>query len=151
MQAIRKILLPTDFSDSAEQAAVLAIEIAQAFGAKLLLLCVYAGPIYQGPFHTAYAASAEILERLHHEAEHALRELHQRASDAGVSAESFAMPGLARDVIVEMAQSQAVDLIVMGTHGHTGFRHLLLGSVAERVVRTAPCPVLTVPAKHRGS
>lgn len=151
MPSIHTMLLPTDFSDAAEQAATLAIAMAQAFGAKLLLLCVYAGPIYMGPFNEAYATSADILERLRRETERALEGLRQRASDAGVSAESFALPGRASDVIVEMAQSHAVDLIVMGTHGRTGFRHLLLGSVAEHVIRTAACPVLTVPAKHRGS
>jgi nucleotide-binding universal stress UspA family protein len=79
--------------------------------------------------------------------ERALGGLYQRAVAAGVAAEPLALSGRAQDVIVEVAQSRGVDLIVMGTHGRTGVRHLLLGSVAERVVRAAPCPVLVVPVR----
>lgn len=147
MRSIRNILLPTDFSDTAEQATALAIEMAQAFSAKLLLLYVYDVPVYLGPFDQAYTAPPEILEKVRHNAERALENLRERASTAGVAVESFALPGLPRDVIVEVAQSRVADLIVMGTHGRTGFRHLLLGSVAERVVRMAPCPVMTVGVK----
>jgi len=147
MPAIRKILLPTDFSPCAEPAVNMGIDLARAFQAQLLLLYVYNAPLYLGPLGESYMVPATLVESLRRDAERALAQLRQRADAAGVSAETLAAEGLATDVIVEVARSQGVDLIVMGTHGRTGFRHFMLGSVAERVVRSAPCPVLTVRTK----
>ncbi len=147
MQSIRKILLPTDFSSNAEPALELAIELAQRFGARLLLLHAYIAPLYLGPWCDSYLVPEEAVENLRREAERGLSQLQQRVEEAGVPVETIAMEGFAREVISEVARRQEVDLIVMGTHGRTGFHRLALGSVAERVVRVAPCPVLTVGAK----
>jgi nucleotide-binding universal stress UspA family protein len=151
MLRISRILLPTDFSEAAEPASALAIDMARDLGASLLIVSVYDMPVVVGPFGEFYGGSAEYLDKLRLDVERALGGLRERATAAGVPAETLALPGNARDVIVEAAKKHGAGLIIMGTHGRTGVRHLLLGSVAERVVRTAPCPVLVVPSKASAS
>ena len=85
--------------------------------------------------------------RISAQAEEALEDLLAELQEAGLSSEYFAQPGRPEQVIADLARDKSVDLIVMGTHGRTGLRHLALGSIAERVVRDADCPVLTVRAE----
>ena len=91
----------------------------------------------------SYAPPPEMIERLRADAEQALADECKRTQAAGVEAQILAAEGIPADVIVAVAKKEDIDLIVMGTEGRTGLKHLLLGSVAERVVRTAACPVLT--------
>ncbi len=146
MKTIRRILHPTDFSNEVEAATKLAFEMTKEFGAQLVLLNVYLPPMYIGAFGDAYGLPIELLQRLQQDTVRALDRVQKRAAEVGISAETIALEGVAKDVIVATAQNQNIDLIVMGTHGRTGFKHFLLGSVAEYVVRTAQCPVLTVRA-----
>jgi len=136
------ILVATDFGAASDSALAYGRALSHAFGATLHVLHVR-----ENSFFRPIAADARTLERaaLHH-IERRLtdedrRELHARAvletSDATAQA------------IIEYACEHAVDLIVMGTHGRTGIEHALAGSVAERVVRGAPCPVLTVRCPER--
>jgi nucleotide-binding universal stress UspA family protein len=121
---IRQVLLATDFSAAADAAAEVAREMAVALRARLHV--VHVVPPLTDP---AYQA-----ERL-------AREAH-----AGVPCETALLQGRPGAALLRYAREHAIDLIVVGSHGRTGISHLLLGSVAEEVVRLAPCLVLTVPA-----
>jgi universal stress protein A len=142
---IRHILTPTDFSAPANQAVTAAFELAQTFEAKLSLLHVIEVP--------AYAIEVALpLESLERDARHALALLLPEAGAAHVDVTRLVNMGVPYQNIVETATAEQVDLIVMATHGRTGLSNLVLGSVAERVVRMAPCPVLTIrPPGERAS
>lgn len=150
MLSIQHIMLATDFSPGSEAAAALAFEMARKFAARLTILHVYSAPVYIGAFGDAYALPPEVMEKIRADAERALDGLRLRAAKVAITAEPLALEGIAPDLIVAAARSRRVDLVVMGTHGRTGLKHLLLGSVAERVVRTAECPVLTVRIPAHG-
>jgi universal stress protein A len=138
----RVILVATDFGAASDSALAYARAFSHAFGATLHVLHVrennFFRPIASDPRALEQAALHHIERRLTPEDK---TELHARAiletSDATA------------DAIVEYARENAVDLIVMGTHGRTGLSHALAGSVAERVVRLAPCPVLTIRSPER--
>jgi universal stress protein A len=140
---IRHILAPTDFSDYSKQALSDALELAQTFGAKLSLLHVVEPSPYLGEF-TPPTMGADLLSDLERQASAALAQLLPDAQEAKVEVTRAVAIGSPSQTIVETAEAEHVDLIVMATHGRTGLSHLLIGSVAERVVRTAPCPVLTI-------
>jgi universal stress protein A len=134
---IHHILAPTDFSASAIQAVTAAFELAQTFGAKLSLLHVIEVP--------AYAIEVALpLEALERDARRELALLLPEAEAAHMDVTRLVDVGVPYQKIVETATAEQVDLIVMATHGRTGLSHLVLGSVAERMVRLAPCPVLTI-------
>jgi nucleotide-binding universal stress UspA family protein len=129
MMMVKRVLVPTDFSEASDAALTYGIGVAQAFGAQLFLLHVpgETGVNFEADFPMAQFerfVSEEEARRL--QPEYALR--------LGVPSEQ----------IVRYAADRDIDLIVMGTHGRGGVAHMVMGSVAEKVVRTAPCPVLTV-------
>lgn len=139
------ILVPTDFSEDAE----LAIDTARrllsplAQQARLILLHAFNLPIE----YTAYGpipTSINYLQDTGLDAERRLQEMTDRLTAEGLSVDWVAREGDPSVVIVEEAEHRGADLIAMGTHGHSGLRHLLLGSTAERVVQHAKCPVMTV-------
>ena len=135
------ILLPTDFSETASHALDYARELAARFGADVHVLHVVADPTPQdwavGP---AAGVVTDLLDMWRTDAERRLGEV---ALD-GVETVRAIRVGHAFMEIIQYATDNAIDMIVMGTHGRGPVKHLLLGSVAERVVRKAPCPVLTV-------
>jgi nucleotide-binding universal stress UspA family protein len=142
-QRFQTIVVPMDFSPPAERALALARQLAQAAGpAQLLLVNAYAVPLELEAL-AAYG-SKQVFDELAGETDKQLQALIARLQEADVSAESMGSPGRPDDVIVGLARKRKADLIVMGTHGRTGLPHVLLGSVAERVIRSAPCPVITV-------
>ena len=137
MTVVKSILVPTDFSETSDAALKYATDMALAFGARLYLVHVpgETGVTFEANFPFAdfdKAARARLDAFLNQEDVERLRP--EYAVRLGVAAEE----------IVRYADSRDVDLIIMGTHGRTGVAHLLMGSVAEQVVRTAPCPVLLV-------
>jgi universal stress protein A len=143
MRRIRQILAPTDFSESSKQAVAYAYELAQTFGAKLVLLHVVEElPSYIGFIPPGGAAM--LLKDLERQAHLDLAEVLPEAEAAGVEVTRQVVLGSPSHEIVKVAAAEKVDLIVIATHGRTGFSHLVMGSVAERVVRTAPCPVMTI-------
>jgi universal stress protein A len=143
MMQIRQILAPTDFSACSKQAVACAYELAQAFGAKLALLHVVEDlPSYIGFIPPAGAAM--LLADLERQARLDLVEVLPEAEAAEVEVTRQVIVGSPSHEIIKVAAAEKVDLIVIATHGRTGFSHLVMGSVAERVVRTAPCPVLTI-------
>jgi len=142
-----RILVPTDFSAPSEAALATAKDLATRFGASLNLVHVLEDPYAVA----AYSADAlgylppGIKETWQREAEKHLNALLTPAERVHYKATTAVLfSGNAAREIVEYAQDKRIDLIVMGTHGRGGFAHFLLGSVAERVVRTAECPVLTM-------
>ena len=143
---ITRILVPTDFSETSDAALAFAKTVAASFGASLHLLHVFEDPFVTGAFAAeAYVpmapATREALLK------DAVTRLNQRLTPeerARFQATTEVVTGVSATAIVEYAQDYGIDLIVMGTHGRTGMSHLLIGSVAERVVRIAACPVLTV-------
>ena len=145
MTRITRILVPTDFSTTADAALDYAYVLAERFGAPIELLHVLDDPfVADGMAAEAYISEAPVLRSaMLREAQERLR--HRAATREGVPhIDTEVLFGNGARTIAEYAAERGVDLIVMGTHGRTGFAHLLLGSVAERLVRTAPCPVLTV-------
>jgi universal stress protein A len=140
---IRHILAPTDFSDYSKKALSDALELARTFGAKLTLLHVVEPSPYLGEF-TPPAAGADLVSNLERQASAALARVLPEAQSAQIEVIQSVVIGSPLRKIVEAAAAKHVDLIVMATHGRTGLSHLLIGSVAERVVRTSPCPVLTI-------
>jgi nucleotide-binding universal stress UspA family protein len=142
---IRHILVPTDFSAPSQQALTYAFELAQKVGAKLSLLHVIEVPVY------AIEVSLP-LQDLEQDARRGLARVLPEAAAAHVDVTRLVAMGVPYEQILATATAEQVDLIVMATHGRTGLRHLAMGSVAERVVRMAPCPVLTIrsPGKDSG-
>jgi nucleotide-binding universal stress UspA family protein len=141
---IRLILAPTDFSEFSKQAVESALELAHAFGAKLLLLHVVELPAYPIEGFVPASMGTTLLEDLERQASLDLARVLPEPPNATAEVLRQVVVGTPYRKIVEVAEAEKVDLIVMTTHGRTGLSHLVMGSVAERVVRTAPCPVLTI-------
>jgi nucleotide-binding universal stress UspA family protein len=147
----KTILVPHDFSSSANHAVAIARDEAKAHGAKLILLHVIDLPSSIKPetviVPDATGAPINIKDYAVHQAEAHLADLAARIAKDGVTPATFIRIGKPEDEIVRFANENAIDLIAMGTHGRTGLVHMLVGSVAERVVRMSKCPVLTIRAE----
>jgi len=146
----KTILVPHDFSSPANHALAIARDEAKAHGAKLLLLHVIDLPFSLKPetviVPDATGAPINVKDYAVRLAEDHLADLSARVGKDGVTPKTFIRLGKPEDEIVKFANENAVDLIAMGTHGRTGLAHMLVGSVAERVVRISKCPVLTIRA-----
>lgn len=143
----KRILVPHDFSSCANHAAALARDEALAHGGELLLLHVIDLPPAFGPNTTVTMTPGEapvgIRDYMMLGATDHLRDLAARLEADGVVVSTFVRIGHAVEEILRLTSEHEVDAIVMGTHGRSGLKHLLAGSVAERVVRASPVPVLT--------
>jgi nucleotide-binding universal stress UspA family protein len=140
---IAKILVPVDFSDHAQQALELAIDLAKAFGAELHLLhCYQIYPASVSPYGIVVPETFEHDIRM--AALQRLSEWREKATARGLRVQEHITAHFPSEEIVGMSDRLGIDLIVMGTRGLTGFKHVLLGSVAERTIRNAKCAVLTV-------
>ena len=142
---LKRILLPTDFSETAQDAVEYARDLAAGYGATLHLLYVIPDPHTQ-PW--AGAASGIVIPDLLTEWETEARGQLAAIELGDLSTVRVTRVGHPFVEIVRYAKEHEIDLVVMGTHGRGAVKHMLLGSVAEKVVRTAPCPVLTV--RHQG-
>jgi nucleotide-binding universal stress UspA family protein len=145
---LRRILVPTDFSVHADAALAYAMELAQPFNAAIYLLHVVENPLAAGVWsseiYTAEIAGLQI--NLVRDAEQRLRESIPVIAGTRAGFASEVRTGNAADEIVQVARERLIDLIVMGTHGRSALPRMIMGSVAERVTRAAPCPVLTLRA-----
>jgi universal stress protein A len=141
---IRHILAPTDFSDYSKDAIRYALELAQTFGAKLSLLHAVELPPYPIEGFVPSTMGADLLNDLERQASAELAQVLPHAQEAKIEVTRSVVIGSPFQKIIETAEAEHVDLIVMATHSRTGLSHLIIGSVAERAVRTAPCPVLTI-------
>lgn len=148
MATIKNILVPVDFSEGSRAAAQYAVDLARMSGASITLFHAYGLPITSYP--EGFAMPAELLTTLASDAQHAVQKLaRELAPEGSPKIQAISEMGLPVQAIVERARSGEFNLIVMGTHGRTGLSRLLIGSVAERVVRLAHCPVLTVPGEPK--
>jgi universal stress protein A len=148
INTIRRVLVPVDFSPYSDEAVAYATGLAKRLDASIELLHVVEDPYLTGTWSPdVYVPDAiASLESLARDAHDRLTVATAAIRVQGVTATASVRKGSAPRTIVEHATVENVDLIVLGTHGRTGLAHVLLGSVAERVVRLAPCPVLTVKA-----
>jgi nucleotide-binding universal stress UspA family protein len=145
MKAIRRIMHPSDFSTASGAAFTKATELAKANRAQLVLLHVLDTVMPLGPDgYIAPSVYEDIQKSAEAYARKKLAALVARAGKAGVRATPMLLEGSAHQGILRAARSKRPDMIVMGTHGRSGLAKIFLGSVAERVVGSAPCPVLTV-------
>jgi nucleotide-binding universal stress UspA family protein len=142
--AWKRICCPIDFSEPSRLALQAAVDLCGVFGAELTLFHSYQLPGYTLP-EGSVVASPKMLQELADQAEAHLAEWKTIAEGMGAknvrTAKGVGEPALE---VVEFAREAGIDLLVVGTHGRTGLRHAILGSTAERVVRRAGCPVLTV-------
>ena len=137
----KHILVPIDFSDYANYALGYAIELAKALQARLTFLhVIHLTPLEIGKI--GELGLVPYLEDIEIEVQQHMQTLLNRIHQEGLEGETTVVRGVPFQTIIETAESKEVDLIVMGTHGRTGLTHVLMGSVAEKVVRLAPCPVL---------
>ena len=147
MTTPRKILVATDFSEVSEQAVGYAHEMAQQLGAELVLLHVYEVPMLALPIEGVAISPATWAADLSSHWQKNLDECAARHRGTGVKVTALLRDGVVYDEIHRVADVEHADLIVIGTHGRTGANRLLLGSIAERVIRTATRPVLSVSPK----
>lgn len=142
---VRRILVPVDFSENTSSVLEWAAHLAEEHASQILLLHAYHLPVEFQQLEGAYLP-ADFWASVKTEAEASLERYSDELKRRGLECENIVCEGYAATVIVEEADSRGVDLIVIGTHGRSGLKHLVLGSIAERVVQKAPCPVLTVKA-----
>jgi len=148
MIQIRCILVPTDFTPCSQRAVSYAAELARRFDAEVVLVHAIEAPLNLPP-HTlvhsdAQGLSMPIMDYVREAADRRMGAALEELTLGKVRARSVVEVGDVRDVTLAQAERLPADLIVMGTNGRTGLRHLLIGSVAEDVVRRAPVPVLTI-------
>jgi nucleotide-binding universal stress UspA family protein len=139
----QQILVPLDFSSHSSKALDAAIELAKQFKGRIHLLHSY--PIYVGAVSPYGIVLPESFDRdCRDAAQREIGKWSDKVNAAGVPVESTVTPSPPVEAIERLAGEIDADLVVMGSRGLTGLKHVLLGSVAERTIRTAPCPVLTV-------
>lgn len=144
---IHKILVPVDFSANSRKAVAYARAFARMCGAQLIYLHVIQINYAYGEFG---AIDFTALEReMRGGADQELAALKKEAAEDGVEVESLIREGSPPKVIAEVADEVKADLLVISTHGYTGLKHVLMGSIAEHVVRYAPCPVLVVRERQQ--
>jgi len=143
MIELKKILYPTDFSDYASHALSYVLELAKKFDAEVLIIHVTCGSV----FPVTYSIGVDFGDldlQIQKAAKNHMRKIEERIGAEGVKVSSELKAGEPFPEIVRCARRKVVDLIIMATHGHGAIKHMFLGSTAEKVVRKAPCPVLTI-------
>jgi universal stress protein A len=148
MLAIKKIVCPTDFSKPSYQGLDYAIELAGLFQAELSVVHVL-NVLPPSPSDPNISFEIPEFERImHKESANKLNEIVKTRIPATIKAEAVIGHGNAAKEIVRIAEETKADLIVIATQGHTGWHHLMMGSVAEKVIRHAPCPVFAIREKR---
>ncbi len=148
MIAIKKVLFPTDLSDAAAEAQRYACALAEQFGAELHIVSVMQDMAMVSPDpNMPWVIPASSLEEIRLSLETSLKAIPDPKWAEGKTIHRVLRTGTPFLEIVRYAQEQDIDVIVVGTHGRSGLTHMLLGSTAEKIVRKAPCPVLTVHPK----
>jgi len=139
----RQILVPIDFSDGSNRAISQAVQLAGALGASIELFHAYQLPVFALP-DSSVTVSPTYVADLTDRAQKELNRQRDRLAAEGLTVTTQLLEGNPADAIVERATALKAQMIVIGTHGRSGFRRFLLGSTTERVVRTSTVPVLTV-------
>lgn len=153
MFPLKKILCPTDFSDFSVRALKTSVELADKFKAKIILCHVITDIPNMGTtygvmnYHPQMLNIQEFIKEMEKVSNDRLDKLAKEYVKESIVCEKKVSTGTPSDVIVETSEQKNVDLIVLTTHGHTGLKRIFLGSVAEGVIRHAPCPVLSIRIK----
>ena len=144
---LKKILVPTDFSETSKKAVQYALRFAEQFGCQIDLLYVVepATPLIGAPLAVEQFTDKDEVSMAEKDLAMLAAESHTNGAQ---SVSSFVRVGHAPNEITKAAKDLDVDLVIIATHGYTSWRHFCIGSTAERVVRTAPCPVLVVREKE---
>jgi nucleotide-binding universal stress UspA family protein len=143
MKQIKRIVVGTDFSETAERAVDAAVDLAAQVGAVVWLVHAYELPMYSFP-DGVVVASTDAAQRITTAALERLEAGVERRKERGVSIQSVLRMGTVWDELNGVATEQNAEVIVVGTHGRRGFSRVMMGSVAERMVRTAVCPLLVI-------
>jgi nucleotide-binding universal stress UspA family protein len=146
MITIRKILCPTDFSDFSLYALNYAVSFAKQYKAKLLMLHVVDVFLHDPAYFAPYVPDRSTFVDFEKKAKMRLEGIVKESIPSGIETEVMVRAGRAFVEIVRVAKEKEADMIVIATHGRTGLSHAMFGSTAEKVVRKAPCPVLSI--KH---
>jgi nucleotide-binding universal stress UspA family protein len=141
---IEQILVPIDFSEHSKHALQYAVSFAKQFNSELILIYVVEQQVYPADLSFGQVAVPGFEQELRDRAKKELEELIKTSITGGVKARPVVQSGKPFLEILDTAEDEEVDLIIIATHGHTGVEHLLFGSTAEKVVRKASCPVLVV-------
>lgn len=150
MGMINRILVPIDFSDYSKNALRYAVQFAKQFNSSMYLIYVIEPIIYPADFSMGQVAIPSMDADIQSRAEEELKNLAKNFIDPSIKVETIIKTGKPFVEINETAKEKDIDLIIIATHGHTGVEHLLFGSTAEKVVRKAPCPVLTLREPIKG-
>jgi nucleotide-binding universal stress UspA family protein len=147
--SLKKILVPQDFSEYSLHALKYAVTFAELFKSELIVLHIVEPIVYPADFSFGQVSIPAMEEEIRKHSEEQLTELVAREIPTGIKATPIIRIGKPFIEIVEVAKSENTDLIVISSHGRTGMDHVLFGSTADKVVRKAPCPVLTIrPHEH---
>jgi len=141
---VSRILAPVDFSEVSQESLDAAASLASQLGASVVVLHVVEPVYFAGTMFGPEINVPHLAEEQRRAAKSAMETMLARLAKKGVPATGLVETGIPQDTILNAASSKKCDLIVMGTHGRSGVTHLLLGSVAEKIVRSSTCPVLTV-------
>lgn len=147
---INKVLVPIDFSDYSKSALKYAINFAKQFKAEVLLIYVVEPIIYPPDFSMGQIAIPSVNTEWDDRAREELNKLAKNEIPADIKSKTIIKTGKPFVEIIDTASEEDVDLIIIATHGHSGVEHILFGSTAEKVVRKAPCPVLTLREPIKG-
>ena len=144
MKSLSSILVAIDFSDSSDKAFNTALFMAKKFSARLVLVHVINEPIDLRGFYVPHISFDKLEEEIKAGAEKMMEQFCRTHFEGFDNYESLIVPGIPYQEILAVAQDKQVDMIVLGTHGRAGLDHVLFGSTAEKVVRKASFPVLTI-------
>lgn len=148
--SIKKILVPIDFSDYSKSALKYAQEFAKYFNAEIVLIYVVEPMVYPPDFSMGQIAIPTIDIELDKRAKEELEKLAKNEIHPDIKHQIVIKTGKPFVEIIQTASELDIDLIIIATHGHSGVEHILFGSTAEKVVRKAPCPVLTLREPLKG-
>ena len=149
MMNIGKIIVPIDFSEYSKKSLRYAIEFARRFSSELVLVYVVEPVVYPTDFSFGAIAVPAVEEQLEENGRTQLARLIEEEVDGGIPSKAIVRSGKPFIEIIQTAKDEEGDLIIISTHGHSGFEHVLFGSTAEKVVRKAPCPVLSIRSPER--
>jgi len=147
---IKKILVPIDFSDYSKSALKYAVSFAKLFNSEMVLIYVVEPVIYPPDFSMGQIAIPSVNTEWDKTAIEQLEKLSKSEIPGNIKVKTLVKTGKPFVEIIETAANENIDLIIIATHGHSGVEHILFGSTAEKVVRKAPCPVLTLREPIKG-
>ncbi len=150
MEMIKKILVPIDFSDYSKKALHYTVKLAKSFDAELFLVYVIEPMVYPADLSMGQMVMPQSEVNLSEKAKSELEELATNEIGDSLNYNILIKTGKPFMEVIETASEVDADLIIIATHGHTGVEHLLFGSTAEKIVRKAPCPVLTLREPLKG-